>query len=62
MRIRPCPFCGGEGVLDGSSYYWVRCKKCKVETRGVATKAGAVEVWNKRVGDDLMERMEDDGK
>ena len=62
MKLKPCPFCGAEAVIDGKRYCWVKCKNCKAETRGTATEYGAIALWNTRVGDDLMERMEDDGK
>jgi tRNA(Ile2) C34 agmatinyltransferase TiaS len=58
-KLRECPFCGGEAVFDGCNFYWVRCKKCKAETRGVITKVIASNLWNKRVGD---ERMVGDGR
>lgn len=62
-ELRKCPFCGGEAVIKGScAHYWIVCKQCKVETRAVSTHGAAIGIWNKRVGDDLMERMVEDGK
>lgn len=60
-ELKPCPFCGGEAVIDGEMYYWVRCKHCKVETRGVNNKVIARNIWNNRVGD-TEERMQEDGE
>ena len=42
--------CGNEDCFIEPSTHWY----CMKET--------AVARWNRRVGDDLMERMEDDGK
>ena len=69
MELKPCPFCGGEAILGT----WrdehrrlnpsvVHCSVCHVETRIYERNKEAVAAWNRRVGDDLMERMEDDGK
>lgn len=71
MELRNCPFCGGKAIMklgghyDGRLEYTPQCsdKKCP----GRITKIWldhdeAVAAWNRRVGDDLMERMEDDGR
>ena len=60
--LRECPCCRGKAAVEGKSPYWVKCKACGLETRAVARKIWAIELWNRRAGDDLMERMEDDGK
>lgn len=66
MNLKPCPFCGGKAHLhfnDIGKYYVVYCMGCGSEFRqyyGVLDEAA--EAWNKRVGDDLAERMVDDGK
>ena len=56
--LKPCPFCGGEALLDhdyggmGTSY--VRCKKCGLESiRFIksfecASDDRAVKFWNMR--------------
>ena len=61
--LKPCPFCGGEALLDhdyegmGASY--VRCKKCGLESiRFIksfecASDDRAVEFWNRRADNDL---------
>lgn len=63
MKIKPCPFCGGEGRLFtgiscNCSYAKVYCDKCKTGTKEVFDKLHngtfvetAVEMWNKRVGE-----------
>lgn len=61
-ELKRCPFCGGRAVIDGGAYYWIYCTDCKAETRGVHSKSLAVSLWNNRFGDDLLERMQDDGK
>lgn len=61
-ELKLCPFCGGEAICDGGAYYWVRCLDCKAETRGVHKKEMAADLWNRRVVDDLLEVMLDDGK
>ena len=64
-ELKPCPFCGGEATL------WKDCLAdrpwhilcgCGGRVGYFVTKEEAVTAWNRRVGDDLMERMEDDGK
>lgn len=58
--LKPCPFCGGEAELReelvaGNTRFYVSCENddCRVivETRNSvsATKAGAIEAWNRRV-------------
>lgn len=44
-----CPIAGHEG--EGEMGTWI-----------YDTREEAAAAWNRRVGDDLMERMEDDGK
>jgi Lar family restriction alleviation protein len=39
---------------------FVMCLKCEVTTSRHNRVCRAIDKWNKRVGDDLMERMEDD--
>ena len=61
-KLKSCPFCGGQAEVHGNEFCWVRCKKCKCETRGVHGMENAIVTWNCRVGEDLLERMEDDGR
>lgn len=74
MKLRECPFCGGEAEMGSArSCYngWrpegfiPRCKDTKCIGRSYRkfhTERAATIAWNRRVGDDLIERMEDDGK
>lgn len=74
MELRNCPFCGGEAEIGfkRSCYnhwkpegFYPRCKDTKCigrVYRKYHTEKAARDAWNRRVGDDLMERMEDGGK
>lgn len=53
MMNKPCPFCGGEPFfMDCDGWYWVRCRKCGVETPGSDIIEIAENQWNRRVNDD----------
>ena len=69
MELKPCPFCGGEAVFVSTSEVpdetprgFFRCENMCCEQCHVRSKDEAEAAWNRRVGDDLMERMENDGK
>jgi hypothetical protein len=71
MELKPCPFCGGEAkkIVDARyDTYDVSCKDVHCFAYRGEDEARFYEsddaetLWNRRVGDDLMERMEDDGK
>lgn len=67
MTLKSCPFCGGESVVIRFNFryevYEVNCPKCNFTgTHWFGCTDEAEKAWNHRVGDDLMERMEDDGK
>ena len=48
-ELKPCPFCGGEGVADGVIAYWVSCGNfCGGQTSSYTSKDSAVEAWNTR--------------
>lgn len=59
--LKACPFCGKvpdrverwESLIHVDIYYMVGCdnKRCKIQptTSGYASRAGAVNAWNKRV-------------
>lgn len=62
IKLKPCPFCGGEVELiydEDMDDYRIDCKICEMamippgeEPGAVATKDGAIKAWNRRVGDD----------
>lgn len=57
-ELRPCPFCGGEAVLewydqpDVKRFYWVTCTQCQVDTPTQviddSTPDGPIAFWNRR--------------
>ena len=60
-KIKPCPFCGGEGEIISGNYtgkllytvvgktYTVFCKRCNARTTQYKKyKYKAVEAWNRR--------------
>ena len=58
-ELKPCPFCGGEGVLQEhvfhgySSTYGVVCFDCCAETKQFFTdKNVAIRAWNRRAEHD----------
>ena len=69
MKSRNCPFCGGEAVFVSTCDVpgetpkgFFRCENMCCEQCHVRSKDEAEEAWNRRTGDDLLKRMEDDGK
>ena len=63
IKLKPCPFCGGEAVVHVNDGVRVICKKCGSMTKCLvdgyskgAPTGGAlksvVNAWNKRVGQD----------
>lgn len=72
MKLKPCPFCGGEAEIIemtkrkhrvlGIPPVYIRCRMCGASTCVKITEGQAVYSWNTRASDDLMERMEDDRK
>ena len=52
MRLKPCPFCGGEAEFEtyGGTACAVTCRKCRCGTPTVSLNDGerAVEAWNRR--------------
>lgn len=59
MKLKSCPFCGGEAVLEDLGgcemigRFFVRCSKCKIAQDHLwATKQTAIKQWNRRVKND----------
>lgn len=56
MKLKPCPFCGGEAEFiqeDIAGLYAVNCKECKCRTPfqfnfGEGSEKKALKVWNRR--------------
>lgn len=58
MMLKPCPFCGRKPMIIGTgnhfpkSYFRVVCEKCfAMQGALYDTKEEAVEVWNRRAGE-----------
>lgn len=59
-ELKPCPFCGGKATVQtrkdkeaGQTFYGCMCKNtgcCRIPALYM-TQAQAIEVWNKRVGE-----------
>lgn len=54
-ELKPCPFCGGKGILEYNitGGYYVKCLKCGAKTGEFDPIADgsrpAIEAWNMRV-------------
>lgn len=50
-KLKECPFCGGEAILDdnGDGYYWVKCGTCECVMDGKNNKQEAIKEWNTRI-------------
>ena len=56
-ELKPCPFCGGAAKMRHfQKFYRVACEdiecECVAESGYHATKAEAIEAWNRRAGAD----------
>ena len=47
VKLKPCPFCGGEPKLGTWATDYVRCTECRAEQLGL-TPAEAIAAWNHR--------------
>lgn len=59
-ELKPCPFCGSEDVVDGSSRHslgvdiYVKCTNCNAKVQ-ICEEYGQDELykrWNRRVADE----------
>lgn len=55
--LKPCPFCGSKPemleIYHKSIKYYIICKKCKIKTYEYDYKLEAINVWNRRVKDNV---------
>lgn len=57
IKLKPCPFCGGEAVLHVENGAYIICKDCLVRTPVKKDFGGSLgdsanklmELWNERV-------------
>lgn len=61
LKLKPCPFCGGEAYIvgaeiDGRAHYIAKCGAC-YSTSGVMqmSRAEAAAAWNRRAGKEIEE-------
>ena len=58
-ELKTCPFCGGTNLnlRKGKYMWWVECcnADCAATSGAKSLKKKAVEAWNRRVGDELLE-------
>lgn len=51
VKLKPCPFCGGQtDMATWIGGYRVICKKCGAATASASTRDAVVKAWNKRDG------------
>ena len=50
-ELKPCPFCGGDAVIEGDTYQWIVCNNCGAETMGNEDIEVVIERWNRRAED-----------
>lgn len=50
-KLKPCPFCGGEAIIDSFvGVGWiVICNKCDASIGYKETEQEAIDAWNRRV-------------
>lgn len=50
-KLKPCPFCGGEAIVDGcdDTLWSVICEKCNASIDYNETKHDAIIAWNSRI-------------
>lgn len=72
MKLKPCPFCGGEAQVNeryrggtaNRKMYWISCSACGVSqqhdnTSGYRYQSKAIDRWNRREPiDRIVEKLE----
>lgn len=65
MKLKPCPFCGGEKIetvefeVAGTDSTYVVCVNCGSCTKLHYQKEQAIEAWNRRTPlEDIVEQLE----
>lgn len=54
-KLKPCPFCGPEGKINGphesgnyrKTTFWIECERCEIYLEK-ETRAEVIEAWNTR--------------
>jgi len=64
MKLKLCPFCGNEAELKYTitvyfANYWVECFRCSISTRRVPSEDNAIEDWNKRSTNPIVELLDE---
>lgn len=68
MKLKPCPFCGGEATIWSgpieddyfNTYYDVYCTECNCMTPKFHTEESAITFWNRREPiDEIVEQLEE---
>lgn len=60
--LKPCPFCGSKPEMfetyhKSIKYYIICKKKCKIKTYEYDYKLEAINIWNRRAKDNLINKM-----
>ena len=59
MELKPCPFCGGHGILKdrfiagiaNTKHYWIVCGECQTKMIERRSMVRAETAWNTRKGE-----------
>lgn len=49
VKLKPCPFCGGEAIAFNKGGWKVMCTKCTCQTGAFSFRKYAEDAWNTRV-------------